>query len=91
MPFVAESTVKIALSLKEIIPIKANATTMVIGEVVHILLNENLLGADGYIDHQQAQTLTVAGLDSYFRGQEVARLNYAKPNQEPSLMEIFKP
>lgn len=90
VPFVAESTVKIALKLCEVIPIKANNTTMVIGEIAHILLSENLIGNDGYIDHQKAKTVTVAGLDAYFNADLVARLHYAKPNLEPSIMEKFK-
>lgn len=88
VPFVAESTVKIALKLKEIISIKANNTTMVIGEVSHILMTENLIGPDGYVDHQKAKTITVVGLDGYFKTEAIGRLAYAKPHQEPSLIEI---
>ena len=87
-PFVAESTVKIALQLKEIIPITANNTTMVIGEIVNILLNENLIGSDGNVDHQKAQTITVSGLDSYFNATPIARLNYAKVDQQASLLTV---
>jgi len=81
-PFVAESTIKIAMKLKEIIPITTNQTTMVIGEIVHILVNEDLISADGYVDHQKAQTITVSGLDSYFNTLPIARLPYAKPQNQ---------
>ena len=85
-PFVAESTVKIALKLKEIIPIKANNTTMVIGEIIHILLDDDLVAADGNVDHQKAQTITVSGLDSYFNATPIARLTYAKPDQQTAIL-----
>ncbi|MCX2575194.1 flavin reductase family protein [Pedobacter sandarakinus] len=80
-PFVAESSVKIGLSVKEIIPIKANDTTMVIGEIVRIQLNEDLVAADGFVDHHLAGTITVAGLDSYYATTPIARFSYAKPDR----------
>ena len=85
-PFVAESTIKIALQLKEIIPIATNNTTLVIGEITHILLNDGLVESDGNVDHQKAKTITVSGLDSYYNTQPIARLNYAKPNQPTSIL-----
>ena len=85
-PFVAESTIKIALQLKEIIPIATNSTTLVIGEIIHILLNDDLVESDGNVDHQKAKTITVTGLDNYFNTQQIARLNYAKPNQPTTIL-----
>ncbi|RZK55601.1 MAG: flavin reductase family protein [Pedobacter sp.] len=79
-PFVAESTIKIAMELRQIIPVELNATTIVIGEVKHVLLSEKLLGQDGYISHEKAGTLTTSGLDSYFDVLPIARLSYAKPD-----------
>ena len=85
-PFVAESTIKIAMRLREVIPIQINNTTMVIGEVEHILHNKNFVGPDGYIDHRKAETITVNGLDSYFNAAPIARLSYAKPDQFASVI-----
>jgi len=80
-PFVAESTIKIALTVQEIIPIKINGTTLVIGGITQIYLNESLVAGDGYVDHLKAGTLTVAGVDSYFAPRPVERFNYAKTNR----------
>ena len=52
-----------------------------IGEVVNIIMNDDLLSADGYVDHEKANTLTVSGLDSYFKPKHLARLAYAKAEQ----------
>ncbi len=86
-PFVSESSIKIGMQLKEIIPISANNTTMVIGEIMHVILNENLIEQDGNVDHLKAQTITVSGLDSYFNAKPIGRLSYAKPNENPSLLK----
>lgn len=83
-PFVAQSTIKIGLELRETVDIKINATTLVIGEITQIILdNEDLVAADGYVDHIKAKTVTVTGLDAYFNTNALGRLAYAKPNISP--------
>ena len=62
-PFVAESTVRIGLELRELIDISLNGTTIVMGEVVELLVDEPLVCADGVIDHDGAGTMAAAGLD----------------------------
>lgn len=83
VPFVAESSIKIAMELKEIVPLKINGTVIVIGEVLQILANEKIIQEDGYVDHEQAGTVSVVGLDSYFTGFPLTRLAYAKPDLPP--------
>jgi hypothetical protein len=81
---VAQSTIKIGLELREIIDIKINGTTLVIGEITQSMLdNEDLVAADGYVDHIKAKTVTVTGLDAYFSTNALGRLTYAKPNTLP--------
>lgn len=82
-PFVGQSTIRIGLELREIIDIDINGTTILIGEIVQILADDAMITEDGTIDHVKAQTMTVAGLDSYFLPQPVGRLAYAKPGIEP--------
>jgi len=77
-PFVKESSVKLGLSVKEVIPVSLNNTKIVIGEVQHILLDEDLISADGYVDLAKAQSTTVAGLDAYYETTLLGRLKYAK-------------
>ena len=87
-PFVQESSIRIGLKLQEIIDIKINGTTIVIGEIMHILANKDIITADGTVNHVEAKTMTVAGLDAYFLPQPIGRLAYAKPGIEPH--EIMK-
>jgi flavin reductase (DIM6/NTAB) family NADH-FMN oxidoreductase RutF len=80
VPFVKESTIQIGLQLKESLSVASNGTTILIGEVVLIRLNETYILEDGTIDLEAAGSLTVAGLDSYHRTEKIGRLAYAKPN-----------
>ena len=86
-PFVEQSTVRIGLELREVIPMAINGTTIVIGEIVHILTDDGLIAEDGTVDHVKAETMTVAGLDTYFLPQPIGRLAYAKPGIEPHLLK----
>jgi flavin reductase (DIM6/NTAB) family NADH-FMN oxidoreductase RutF len=86
-PFVGKSTVRIGLELREIIDAGINGTTIVIGEIVKILIEDSLIAVDGTVDHNKAGTMTVAGLDTYYLPQPVGQLAYAKPWIEPRLIE----
>ena len=82
-PFVAESQLQYALTLREIIPINLNGTILVIGEITDIFCTDSAINEDGYIDIESLKTVSVTGLDSYHVSQRLARLAYAKPNQLP--------
>ena len=86
-PFVAQSTVRIGLELLDFIDVELNGTTIVIGEIIHILTADNLIATDGTLDHSKAETMTVAGLDTYYLPQPVGQLAYAKPGVAPHLSE----
>lgn len=89
-PFVAQSTIRIGLELREIIDMKINGTTLVIGEATQVLAEDSLIGQDGFIDHVKASTMTLSGLDSYYLTEPVARLAYAKPGIEPGEVDVEK-
>lgn len=78
-PFVKESTVRIGLELREIMDVPLNGTTIVIGEIVQILLDDLIIEEDGTVDHVKAGSMAVAGLDRYFLPEFLGRLSYAKP------------
>lgn len=87
-PFVASSTVRMGLELREMTDLAINGTTMVIGEVVLLMADDSLLADDGTINHAAACTMTVSGLDSYYLPQPVGRLAYAKPGVQPKEIEL---
>lgn len=82
-PFVEQSRLKYSVTLKEILPIPLNNTQFVIGEINDVICEQEAIQADGYIDIQSLQTVSVSGLDSYHTSQRLSRLSYAKPNTLP--------
>ncbi len=80
-PFVQESKVKYGLELQEIIPIKLNQTFFVIGKIVSVYLEENILNNDGFLNLENAQTICSNGIDAYYKTSLIGRYEYAKPNQ----------
>ncbi|TWX64767.1 flavin oxidoreductase [Colwellia demingiae] len=82
-PFVKESRLKYALTLKEITPIQLNGTLLVIGEITHIICDKAAMKNDGYIDIESLNTVMVSGLDSYHTSKRLSRLSYAKPDNKP--------
>jgi len=77
-PFVKESHIRIGLRYKEHHTL-LNNTIMVIGEVVYVDIVGDLIGEDGLINIEKAQTTTVSGLDTYHKTNKIKRLAYAKP------------
>ena len=78
-PFVAESRIRFALQLKEIIDIESNNTRLIVGQVILIEFADTLRESDGGIDLVQADTLASTALDTYFTITPHSKLPYAKP------------
>ncbi len=78
-PFVKESSVKYALSLQEIIPIKLNDTFLVIGKVMAIHIEHDIVSADGFLHLDKANTICSNGIDGYYATELIERYQYAKP------------
>jgi flavin reductase (DIM6/NTAB) family NADH-FMN oxidoreductase RutF len=77
-PFVAESPVKYALELKEIIPIRHNRTFFVIGAITHVVLEKELMEADGFLALEEGKVVSSLGTDGYYGVKRLKRLPYAK-------------
>lgn len=77
-PFVAESRVKFACELVQKTDIELNGTFLIIGKIIRVIVPEDCVRSDGFIDLEQAGTLSCSGLDSYHRTEKIARLSYAK-------------
>ncbi len=77
-PFVAESNLKFALKLVEIVPIKHNNTFFVIGEISDVIVPKELVTADGFINIDEAESMACLGLDSYYTATRMNRFGYAK-------------
>ena len=78
-PFVKESNIKYALSLQEIIPIQLNDTFLVIGKVITIQIEQDIVTDDGFIHLEKANTICSNGIDGYYSTELIERYQYAKP------------
>jgi hypothetical protein len=80
-PYVKESVIKYGLEYVEKHELKINNTILVIGRIIEVIVPESCLMKDGSIDIEQAETITIAGLDSYHTTKKIARLTYAKTDK----------
>ncbi|MDW3649007.1 MAG: flavin reductase [Bacteroidia bacterium] len=78
-PYVAESSIKMGLSLVEEHKIAANDAILLVGQLKELFLSEEILGGDGFIDLEKAESVCISGLDSYHKTERLNRLPYAKP------------
>lgn len=81
--YVKESKIKIGCRLVEEHQIKTNDTIFVVGEILEVILPDNVLMNDGYVDIEKAGTIAISALDSYHETKRIARLSYAKPGVKP--------
>ncbi|WP_046755471.1 flavin reductase family protein [Kordia jejudonensis] len=78
-PFVKGSHVQIGMRYLEEYNLEVNGTILVIGEIVQLHINNNILEDDGFINLAKAKTATINGLDAYAIPQEHARYPYQRP------------
>ena len=82
-PFVKESAIKIGLKLVEFSPIKSSKTTLVIGEIELLGIDETFLTEEYYIDLEKASCTGVSGLNSYYTLKHQANYPYVRLNEFP--------
>jgi len=81
-PFVKESAVQFGLSFQEDHALM-NKTTLIIGRVECVYIDESILAKDGYLNLEQAGSLAGAGCDAYYATELKERMAYARPEEEP--------
>ena len=71
------------LRFVEEIPVKLNGTILIIGELEHLILPENVLQTDGGTDLNAAGDVCISGLDGYHTVEKAVRFPFARPNNVP--------
>ena len=82
-PFVKLSRLKLGMELVDTIPIKANDTTLVIGEIAHLIAPEEILSSPDEIDLEIIENIGISGLNSYYRVEKFAYFPFARPDELP--------
>jgi flavin reductase (DIM6/NTAB) family NADH-FMN oxidoreductase RutF len=80
-PFVGESAIKIGLEWVDTIPIPINDTTLVIGEIRHVVLPDELMSESGHLDLSAIDDVGISGLNTYYRISKIATLPFARPEK----------
>ena len=62
-PFVKESTIKMALTLREQIPIQSSNTTLIVGEIEHIFIPDEIIDSNGYLDLGKGNSVGISVLN----------------------------
>lgn len=83
-PFVVEAKIKYGLSLQEVIPIKSNNTKLIVGKIETVVIDEELVHENGFINLEKANTAAISGLDGYYQPKFMKRLKYASVD-EPTI------
>lgn len=82
-PFVKESCVKMGMRLVETLPIKANDTLFIVGEIEYLLIEDSSITENGQVDLNQLQTVCISGLNRYHEVTELANHPYARVDELP--------
>lgn len=83
-PFVKESAIKIGMRLVEFVPINSSNTTLVVGEIELIEIDQSLLSEEYYIDLEKANCAGIGGLNSYYSLKHEDNYPYVRLNEVPN-------
>ena len=86
-PYLLESKIKIGLSFVEEVDVKINGTKLIIGEIRHIYLPENIMSEEGYLNLEKSASVGIGGLNSYYNLNFNAEFLYARIENLPNFDE----
>lgn len=82
-PFVKESKIKLGVKFVQEIPIELNNTFLIIGQIEHLLISEDVIQNDGSLDLNLVNDVAVSGLDTYHNVHKLSTFPYAKKDELP--------
>ena len=82
-PFVKKSNLKIGMELKEMIPIKSNDSTLVVGQVMKIIIDKSFLKNDFMFDLEKSGSIAIGGLNEYFTIKNLDHFPYVRLKDFP--------
>ncbi len=80
-PFVKNAKVRLACRFLNEYPIKENNTLLLVSEILAIHVEDGIMENDGWLNLQQAGSVTINGLDGYAKPELIERFPYAKPTR----------
>uniref|UniRef100_UPI00404AF65D flavin reductase family protein n=1 Tax=Flavobacterium sp. TaxID=239 RepID=UPI00404AF65D len=86
VPFVKGSPVQLLCKYVNEYPIAENNTIHLIASIEQIIVDENLLNSDYWLQLDKAGVVTINGLDGYCLPKLIDRFEYARPDQTTKSM-----
>ena len=80
-PFVKNAKVRLACRFLNEYPIKENNTLLLVSDILAIHVEDGIMESDGWLNLQQAGSVTINGLDGYAKAELIERFPYAKPTR----------
>ena len=80
-PYVKSSSSKIGMKFVEEIKINYNKSRLIVGKIVELNVDDNLISKDGFLNLNKANIATVSGCDGYSFPKRNIRKGYQKPNK----------
>ncbi|OEK01840.1 flavin oxidoreductase [Roseivirga sp. 4D4] len=86
-PFVKESPLKIGLKHVESVDIKSSGTTMIVGQIEHLIIPDHAINDQGYIDLGASNGVGISGLNSYYQLTRITDFPYARVEETPNFTQ----
>ena len=83
VPYVKESFLKMGLKHVDSIPIKYNGTVMIVGKILQVYVAKSSLSEEGYINLEEAKSVGISGLNTYYDLKKIDSYPYARPHELP--------
>ncbi|MEZ5009913.1 MAG: flavin reductase [Chitinophagales bacterium] len=83
-PFVKESSLKMGMKFLDEIPIKINDTVLIIGQIEHLMVPDETISEEGYIDLSSLNTAGIGGLNTYYKLEKLNSFPYARKHELPN-------
>ncbi|MBD0831680.1 flavin reductase family protein [Aestuariibaculum sediminum] len=80
-PFVQDAPVQLEMAYLNEYEIKENDTILVVGKLVGLYINQDILEKDGFINLSKAEIASINGLDTYTIPKFEKRLAYQRPKE----------
>ena len=78
-PYVKSSSVKIGMKFVEEIKIGYNKSRLIVGKIVELHVNDDMIDKDGFLNLCKAEVATISGCDGYSFPKNNSRKGYQKP------------
>ncbi len=82
-PFVKESPIKLGMKLQDRVPIKLNGCTMIIGSIEHLIIPDELVADNGYVNLDKGNVAGISGLNTYYDLKKMDQFPFVRDNQVP--------